>query len=186
MKYLLPAEGLDSINLRLNPTIQRIIIGCVEYGIRTALEQKNFKTGYLSYDFLKRMVGLYGTDEMLTKVSDFSECYLSLIRALIEIKEFCLQGKGGVDSEVPAGSVFEAMKFQDLFNLSHFVGETIKQVQNRQKFMYGEMEGFKATLDNEKSSKKDKESAQANHTKYQRKVEETKAIIQLFAKLQNN
>ena len=66
------------------------------------------------------MVGLYGTDEMLTKVSDFSESYLSLIRALIEVREFCVQGKGGVDSELGVGSVFEAMKFQDLFNLSHF------------------------------------------------------------------
>lgn len=48
------------------------------------------------------------------------------------------------------------------------------------------MERFKATVDNQKSSKKDKESAEVNIAKYQRKLEETKAIMALFAKLQNN
>jgi len=148
-KQILATEGIDSINLRLNPTINRIIIGCVEYGVKRAFELNMLDTSYLCYDFLKRLVNLYEIDEITTKISDYSECYIGLYNILLRIHEFYSKNKNQLPPNLAKRSVLTQIWYEELFDLDAFNKEIKRQMEMRLKFIDEQIRSFKMTLNDE-------------------------------------
>lgn len=185
LRYLLPQNPpIDAINLRQNPTVQRILIACIEYGINAALASKFLTTKYLSYDFLIRIVKLYYTEDMIAQLSDFDECYISLCRILLSLKKFHGTHKndienntGEIGAKIIGGSAFESMNYEELFRIvDSFMEEVKKAIKNRVTYINSELGQSNAELEDPKATEDKKQNAQK---KIDTCKEKSKALVTL-------
>lgn len=175
----LPQEGIDKVNLRLNPVIIRVIIGCVEYGINRAFEEKVVNTPYLNFDFIKRIVMLFKTDEMLTKISDFSESYIAVYRLLKAIHEYYDNNKNQLPANLGEKSILNEVWFDEFFRLNEYNSEIKHQMTLRIKFVEEQLTNFKSIMDDKKAQKDRKDHAESQTQIYNGKKDELNVLSQL-------
>jgi len=185
VKSVLPESGIDAVNLKLNPTIQRVIIGCVEYGIhRACKETKDVKTPYFNYDFIKRMVLLYKSDELLNKISDFSESYISLYRILKFINEYYQENRNQLPPDLEKKSILTDFWFEEFFSLKDFNSEIKHHMNLRTKFIKDQLKSYSDMINDKKSNQEMTEYAE-NQTKiYTGKIKELSVLDALISDVQ--